>query len=418
MKVKRKEHLPVIILLVVIFTTAPMAIRAQMKIGQYLDEAPFRTWNTLGISSGRILGMGNVRFAMPSGVSAALVNPALLTEYPKFTFSFSGSINSASIYRYGIVNTGVLFSLAGNLFARQFLFDQAGLTFNWNEWGLGINFGALETYIRPSALYEEEWKGSPYYTIEYLQKGLLHNLNFSLAKRISSFLSIGIGVNSVFGNWEKSVVEHWALLGRRITDNKSQNFKGIFFNAGFIFHLNEKWLLSAIIQSPFTKKGDAQSLLRYEDPTGNTDIRIQAEARNTYNMPLVLGVGTSYSFSERFRAGADISFFNWSKYTLRYFDEDFDRSFKNIIKVNAGLEYFNFIMLFRKRIKTFLRTGFIYDPQPIQDLDSHYLYLTLGTGFRLGKFSLDVGMMIGKEYGSGNGLFAQKSIITATYELD
>jgi len=389
-----------------------------MKIGQYLDEAPFRTWNTPGMSSGRILGMGNIRFAMPSDAAAALVNPALLTQYPRLSLSVSGSTNIASIHQYGIINTGILFSQAENSSTRQFLFDHAAITLNWKNWGFGLHTGTLETYIRPTVHYEDEWGGSPYYSLDYTQKGLLQNVNFSAAKKISRFLSLGLGINTVFGKWERSVVDHWLQSGRKITDNKSQNFKGMFFNAGLLFHFNEKWMASAIVQTPFTKKGDASSLMRYEAPTGDTDIQIHAEARNTYDIPLIAGLGTSYAFSKKFRAGADITFFNWANYSVRYFDEDFDRRFKNIIKVNAGVEYIGYFILFGKQVRSPLRAGLIYDPQPIQEPNSHYLYLTLGTGIRMGDFSLDIGMMIGKEYGSGHGLTARKSIITVSYEYD
>lgn len=405
-------------ILAVFLAAAPLQTRAQMIIGQYSDEAPLRTWNTLGILSGWSLGMGNTRFSSALDISGTMANPALLCSLPRLTFSISGSLNTTTLSRYGIVNTGVFFSQETNPLSRQFLWDHAGLSLAWKSWGMGIHFTTLESYSRPKTRYEENWNDAPYFTLDFVQTGLLQNINLSLARKLGEHISVGLGFNRLFGSFKKSVIDHWISVHRTITDKKSQDFKGFFINTGILWHLNEKWNLAFILQSPYFKRSSAQSQMRYEQPSGKTDIRIESEARNRYDMPLVAGIGTSCRFSSRLRAGMDISFFNWSRFKFHYFDEDYDPHFKNIIKFNAGVEYISFITLFHKRIKSPLRAGLIYDPQPMRDPHSSYVYFTFGNGLQSGKWALDLGVMIGKEFGTGAGLFAQKIVLTASYRSD
>jgi hypothetical protein len=82
-----------------LFLLFPCQARPQLVLGQYEDEAPVRTWNTLGIELAPSLACGGARTAAAWDASAALVNPALLCGLPKLTVTANGSRTSASMFR-------------------------------------------------------------------------------------------------------------------------------------------------------------------------------------------------------------------------------------------------------------------------------------------------------------------------------
>ncbi|MGB6339657.1 MAG: hypothetical protein WBF32_07765, partial [Candidatus Aminicenantaceae bacterium] len=136
-----------------------------------------------------------------------------------------------------------------------------------------------------------------------------------------------------------------------------------------------------------------------------------------YKQPLVIGVGANYKLSDSFVVASDLTYFDWSSYAVKYYEEELDRDFRDVVKVSAGAEYWGNFQLFGKEWRYPLRLGFNYDPQPIKDPSIHYLYLSVGTGVRVGRFSVDLSGMFGKEYGSGDNLSAQKVVFTLSYRI-
>jgi long-subunit fatty acid transport protein len=188
-------------------------------------------------------------------------------------------------------------------------------------------------------------------------------------------------------------------------------------NGGLTAEVTQKLTIAAVFRTPFTKDADSKSDLHYDSPQGNTDIRIEAAAANKYKQPLVCGVGLDYRFSPQLRISTDVSFFDWSSYSITYFDETIKRDFKNIIKVGGGLEYTGSIRLFQQNIQVPVRGGISYDPQPIEEPNTHYLYYTLGVGMHWHRLHLDAGAMLGSEKGSGHDLTGRKFSITLSYFL-
>ena len=86
----------------------PNCLFSQLVLGQYEDEAPLRSWNILGRISAAGLAMGGIQVVMPSDSSVGMSNPALLEDLPRFTLSLGGTHDAASLYRFSIVNTGIL----------------------------------------------------------------------------------------------------------------------------------------------------------------------------------------------------------------------------------------------------------------------------------------------------------------------
>jgi hypothetical protein len=404
------------LILLWMFAFFPKTSWPQMVLGQYEDEAPFRTWNTFGITTAASLAMGETQFTSGYDCAVSLTNPSLLTRLPEVNFTVNSSFNTASFYSYSIVNTGPL-STSNNPSLSLIAFDFAGASIRLKDWTVALSIGLIESYNRPQAEYEYPPAGTVLYSLGVDQEGDLKNINFSVARKLSGGLSAGIGFNYVYGLLKKDISENWITEPRSITDNKSHKFKGFYFNGGLLLELADKIELAAIFRTPYVKKSESENFLRYLAPMGDTDITLEASSRDEYKQPFVAGIGVSYKFSSEFRAASDLTFFNWSKYRVNYFEEELERDLKNIVKIGIGVEYMSAGRMFGQEIKMPLRAGFSYDPQPMKNPNSSYFYLSLGTGIHWGKFLLDGGVLLGWERGSGNSLSARKVALSLSFRL-
>jgi hypothetical protein len=411
MKKAYLRHIAVIVSMLALFSLSSWA---QLILGQYEDEAPFRTWNTFGIPTAPSIGMGETRFALAHDPSVALTNPALLTSLPPYSMAINGSYSTASFDKYSIVNTGVLLS-QGNSSIGVYTLDFAGISVIFKGWAFGLSVGLLEQYDRPSHKPGYEYQGQLAYTVDFQQDGILRNYNLALARKFFGRLALGIGINFISGSLEKSIEENYLYKEVIITDFKKNDFKGFYMNGGIAVDLTDRLTAAAIFRTPYTKEAKSESNLRYYIPGGNADIEIEAAATNAYKQPLVLGVGFDYRLSEVFRVASDLSFFNWSSYSVDYFDEDLKRTFKNIIKVGGGLEYLGSLNIFGQDIMVPLRAGISYDPQPMKEPSSHYFYYTIGIGIYWRGLRLDTGVFFGNEKGSGQDLFARRFSVSLSY---
>ena len=391
-------------------------VRAQLHIGQYEDEAPFRSWNTFGIATASASGIGETQFASVADPSACLVNPARLTALSQFSIALQGSFTSASFDKYSIVNTGVLIT-RGNSAMGLYGIDFVGASFGYKGWAVGFSVGLLENYDRPSQNPDYQAGGQVLYLLEFEQTGYLRNYNISLARKIGEWLSLGLGVNYVSGSIEKKVVENLFYSGVTISDIKTHAFKGFFMNGGLVAEVTPKLRVAGVFRTPYTKDAESESDLRYDSPEGNTSIRIEASAENAYSQPLVVGLGVDYRFSPRFRAASDVTYFNWGSYQIDYFSEEIDREFKDTIKVSGGFEYLGYFRLFQQEVQVPMRVGAIYDPQPVHIPDTHYVYFTVGLGMYWKRLHLDAGAIFGSEKGSGNNLYGRKFVFTLSYHI-
>jgi len=384
----------------------------QMTLGQYEDEAPFRTWNTFGITTAPSLGLGETRLTFASDCSAALSNPALLGLLPKVTITLNSSLTSASLFKYSLINTGVLYS-PGNISLSLLALDFAGASLRVKSWTLALSASLLETYDRPRAIAE-----SYDYSLEFDQGGELKDINFSIARKIFGPMRAGIGLNFVSGDFKKEVIESETMPSITITDSLSHKFRGYYLNGGLVLDLH-KIIVAAIFRTAFKKKADSYSLKQYYAPDGNTDIKIEASAQSEYSQPFVAGLGLSYQFSSDLRFASDIIFYKWSKYHAIYFGEEdeIERRFKDIVKIGAGIEQLTHIKLFGQKVDVPLRAGLSYDPQPMKFPGSSYFYFSLGTGLHWWKFNLDGGALVGRESGSGNSLSAKKFALSLSFKL-
>ena len=407
---------PAACLVPLIFLLFPSQVRPQLVLGQYEDEAPVRTWNSLGVELAPSLACGGTRTAAAWDASAALVNPALLCGLPKLTVTASGSRTSASMFRYSILNTGVL-STRENLTEGFTSLDFGGLSFKAGNWAFAFSAALLESYGRPSLDFRADSQAGPVYSIQTAQSGDLRNFNLSAARRLSRRLAAGLGFNLVSGRLERTISENFVADGITIEDRKSQDFKGFFINAGLSLLLSERIGLAVALRTPYARRSDSRSLLEYRVPAASTDIRIPASSEDEYRQPWAVGAGVSWCPSGDLKVSADLWFFNWSSYSAVYFGEEKERDFTDVLRLAAGLEYLSAYRLFGRTLRSPLRVGMSYDPQPMKAPRSAYAYITFGTGIAFGRVRVDFAGAIGKESGSGHSLSARRGAITLTHVI-
>jgi len=382
-------------------------------VGQYEDEAPFRTWNNLGITTASSLALGETQLTSASDCSAAFSNPALLSFLPRITITLNSSLSSASFFKYSLVNTGVL-STQGNVSLSLFGLDFAGASLSIKNWTFALGAGLLESYHRPRTRAEYSS-----YFLNFDQTGQLRNINFSVARKVLGNLSAGIGLNFVYGDFKKEVIDTLTIPQLPTIDSLSHKFQGSYITAGLLLDIGDKIQVAASFRTPYIKKSESHSLKKCYSPGGETDIKIEASARSEYKQPLVAGLGLSYKFSPDLKVASDLVFFQWSKYDVIYFEQkdEIEREFKDIVKIGAGVEYLSRVKIFRTKAEIPLRAGLSYDPQPMKSPDSSYLYFSLGTGLHWQKFFLDGGILIGKESGSGDSLSAKRFALSVSFRL-
>ena len=397
-------------------TALPPTASGQLVIGQYEQEAPLRTWNIFGVEGASALGRGGVSFTLAEDCSTMLTNPALLTDLPGITITLNGATNYASLFKYALVNTGVL-STQDNLSLNSVALDFGGISVQVGHWAFGLSAALSEIYDRPGINLDYTSQGKVAYALDFAQSGFLRNINLSIARRFGGRFKAGLGVNYAAGELDRETVEEYPLDGFTISDRKEHDFSGMFVNGGIDVALSARLDLALVFRTPYVKKSDSRSEYRYEAPGGGTDIRIDSDSSDQYKMPLVVGLGGKYRASTQLQLMADLSYFNWSKYRVESFGESQERDFGDTVKAGLGAEYTLLLDFFGAPAALPVRLGLVYDPQPMRDPGSAYTYYSVGTGLRWRMIAFDLGASFGQENGSGDSLSARRVAISLSLRL-
>lgn len=404
-----RKRLPIAVLAGCLALCGPAA--AQLILGQYADEAPVGTWNILGAPSAPASALGGTQFARAWDVSATLANPALLVKLPRTLGSFSASYGVSSMYRYAMINTGVV-SSQSNLSVGVLGVDHAGFAFRAGGWSFALAAAAPESYARPGIVVQDGG-----YQLTFDQSGFLRVFQAGVARRLSSRVSVGLGLNYADGRLDRTTVEQTSDILRilTITDDKHETYRGVYVSGGVTWEASAKLTAAAVVRSAYVKKGPATSLLRYEVPVSGTDLRIEAEAENSYHEPWVVGLGLAFRPAPAWNVTAETAWFGWSRYRGTYFDEPLDRTFRDVVKGGLGVEYRAPTSVSGRPAAIPLRLGVSFDPQPMTDVHSTYLALTFGTGLELARFAIDLAASFGRENGSGRGLKSGRVVLSMRY---
>jgi len=375
---------------------AALPARAQLVLGQYEDEAPLASWNVYGFAGAPARALGGVRIGRGFDASVSTTNPALLLTLPRASACLTGSYTAASLYRFSIVNTGVL-ATSLNVSIGSFALETAAFSVRAGGWAFGVAAGILENYARPFVRTGDASVGVD-------QTGVLRLWNAAAARRLGRRLSVGAGLNFVEGRLDRTVYDVWTYQEIAITDVRSERLRGFYANAGLRLELSPSVAVSLAGRSPCLRTSKAASLLRYEAP--DADIRIEAEARNEYRQPWVAGAGLDWRWAKGWGLAADLTYFGWSRYRVLYFDEPLARDFRDVLTGSAGIERVLEGRLGSRPVHFPLRLGLAYDRQPMAGPRSAYVSLTAGVGLRAGRWTADLSGRLGRESGSDRGLWA------------
>ncbi len=390
-------------LLLALLAALPIASPGQLVLGQYEDEAPLQSWNTFGLAVASSLGRGQTRLALAEDCSAALANPALLPSLSKFSICLNGSYSTTSLFRYSVVNTGVL-TTAKNPTVALTTINFAGISSSFNGWALALTAGLIESYDRPSVGARSYFQGLLEYEISFDQKGYLRNFNLAIARKIGNAVQAGLGFNFVRGELHRKVIDRDGYEDITISQFVDQEFSGFYLNAGLLARISERLDLACVFRTSHDKKSESRSRFRYQAPRGGTDISIEAASDDIYQQPWAAGVGVRYGISAKLQLLGDLIFFPWSNYEAELFGETDRRHFRDTFKAGAGAEYFLRFRLFGHDAAVPLRLGIFYDLQPTRSPISAYTNISLGAGIRWRMVIFDIGGAFGRESGSGHSL--------------
>lgn len=403
-----KVNLCIFILLI---TLSAANIYGQTNIGQYEDEAPLGSWNLWGPYSSRSLGMGQLSLALPYDSSAGFHNPAALPFVSGSHIVLNLVGNSASLYKYSLVNTGVI-STRSPTAAAHFSVGYVGGAYLLGKWAFALNYGELENYLRPPVEYFE---GA---ILDCRYSGSLNYVNLAAARRLTEKIALGVAINRVWGERFREIeytFYTWSIRNL-LVERMSQTLSGYYFIAGLLISVNDKLNLAVAWRSPHKRR--AKSTFYREFSNSFVFIPSRAESdTDKYEMPAVIGFGASYRVNTRLTLGMDIALFGWNKYEVIYFGEPTPRPFVSRTKVNLGAEYLLPLQIRQRRVILPLRLGYYYDPQPSLNPETNYHNLTLGGGLKLWRLNFDAAITYGFENSSGHGLRRYTVNFTTMYHF-
>ncbi|MCX7973136.1 MAG: hypothetical protein N3B16_01360 [Candidatus Aminicenantes bacterium] len=398
------------ILLILGLLFFPWIISGQTIIGQYEEEAPLKSWNISGFIPASGLGRAEIMTIRADNPAVAFSNPSLLTDLPRLSLFFNGSINQASLFRFAIVNTGVLKSNQ-NLWVKIMALDGAGLALKLNSWSLSFGAAIKEYYDRPTASAESISGGKTTYRINFNQEGFLRTYNFSLARKIGNFLAVGLSFNYSQGKIKRKTEEAWPLNQISILDSKEGSLKDLYLRFGLKASITNSLKISLTFEPSHKLTKESQSRVKYSAETTKTVISIEDEAKDFLMKPFQISLAGSYLWKERWLLLAEAIFFNWSKYKLTWFSQEETRNFRDILRLAAALETSQSLTLFHQSFILITRVGFLIDPQPMKIPRSTYYGLTSGLGLHWKWLRLDLGASWSQEKGSGSSLQTIRSAL-------
>ena len=241
-------------------------------------------------------------------------------------------------------------------------------------------------------------------------------VNPTIAFKINEALSVGAGIDYMWGKakLEKTPVHPAAgnLYNSELESDWGTDGDAWGYNFGVLLKPTENFRIGANYRSPFNLKiKDADVTISNTSPAygsgllGPTPTNTQGGA--TIAMPATFALGTAYTMG-RLTVEADADWTFWSSFkslpiTIQHpvptlFSTDNPKRWKDVVALRFGAEY-------RVTDPLALRAGFVYDPTPVpadtmgpELPDADKLHYTIGVGYKIGAWTIDVaGMYIDKK---------------------
>ncbi|MDI6845056.1 MAG: hypothetical protein QME28_02850 [Candidatus Saccharicenans sp.] len=385
------------------------SVLAQAGPGQYTEEAPLGSWNTPGPQTAPALGSGFSELTRGHASSVVYTNPALLGLLPSVSLSLTGSYNQIQLFRYWLVNTGVIYT-SGNLTWRGFQFEHFGASCRSGNWTLAVGMALIENYGRPGVDYRQLSSGIIYHRLTISQSGIQTGYSIGLARSFREKLYLGISFIYYRGSTARHLEEIWPQSEIQLSDWRDQKISGFYPVFGAFYKIGSLYFLGFSLTPPHRKKVTGESLLTYTTPA--TEIRINGEARDVIKQPFRVGFGGKVLVNREIQLSLEAMYSDWKHYSFYYFGEEQNRNFRSTVRLSAGFEYNGKFRLFGRSWLAPYFAGLAVDPQPDAEVRSTYYYLTFGSGAGNESFRLTFSTALAFESGSGNHLKRNKISLT------
>ncbi len=397
---------------------------------------PARIGNPNPVGSGaRALGLSNAFIAVADDATAASWNPGGLTQLQKPELSFAFESISHSSSSKNRISDGKSGNFRGSDSWDFEDFNYASIVYpfvykNKTHMVFSLNYFKLfrfdEEIELPVSLTDGFFSSSG--IRDNATEGTLSVLSPAIGVDISSNLSVGI----TFNIWNQGITDSssfeikekrrttTSFFGTTNSDLHSTSTSryevedGYSLVFGGLYRLNPKWTIGTVMKPAYTLDLDNDRTFNSID-TISGDIDNLSEQNNAeLHFPWILGLGISYHPKDPLNVSFDITWTDWSDFTLEEDSEDFNprltsQAFGNDLKdaysLRLGIEY---VLEFEKYLIP-LRCGIGYDPIPGIDEIDEIFTINVGAGLQVfDRFNIDLAYEF--RWGSNVNNTALKSI--------
>ena len=359
-------------------------------------------------SGARALGMGGAFISIADDATAASWNPGGLIQLETPEVSIVGTYfqrEEDNTFDVSPVSSGKQDISNRNLNYLSATFPFTALNRNMI---VSVNYQVLYEFSR-------EWDLSISTTqannttrdadLEYDEEGIIGAIGMAYCIQATPRLSFGFTLNfwgdGIYNNgWEQSYKETGAGLinGNPYTFSNEQNekyeFEGFNANLGFLWALNSRLSIGAVLKTPFTANINHE--IDEESETGTGTIDFESDEDKELDMPKSYGIGFSYRFSDRMTGAIDVYHTEWDEYILKDDDGNEISPINNkpvdeadidpTTQLRTGFEY----LFIGSTYVVPVRSGLFYDPAPAEGSTDDYYGFSLGSGLVRGKVVCDI----------------------------
>lgn len=401
-------------------------------------------------SGARAMGMGGAFIAVADDATAASWNPGGLVQLKTPEMSVVGNwfhktedndfghhpeacgtervseadLNYLSVvYPFSLFNRNMVVSLN-----YQKLYD---FTREWDFRFTECSVDAPLPGYSVMTIHDRKW--------HYEQSGGLSALGIAYCIQIIPQLSLGLTLNIwdddlTHSEWEEnihgtSITSQTLFLWGSPTPSISEEpesyeeknkylFDGFNTNIGILWRPADELTIGLVFKTPFTADIKYEHQIRGSGADSKPPTPSCTE-KHKLDMPMSYGIGLSYRISGDFRVSADVYRTEWEDYI--YTDSkgketspitgksEHESDIDPTHQVRIGMEYL-FVDQKSHYVIPF-RAGVFYDPVPAQGSPDDYYGFSLGSGFGLGRWVIDIAY----QYRFGNDIGAS---LNPTPELD
>lgn len=285
------------------------------------------------------MAMGGINAAIRSQWFINPQNPASYTAFDSASFVFDGAL-------YGKLSTFKTDSINQPSNYASIAYITMGFPVTrWWRASLGITPFSSVGYTINNTQSVEGFGNTCY---QFEGSGGLSRFYIGSGFKLFRDLSAGINFSYLFGSIDKTrnivFPDSAYIFSGRISDNS--NIKGVYLDAGLQYHHsfdNGRFINAGITYTPGQSLHATRDLLAvsyaYDYTTGldvfRDTVDYQSGAKGTIRLPQSIGGGISVGNPDRWTAGADIKWEEWSSYS--YFNKS--DSLRNSLTFNAGGQY-------------------------------------------------------------------------------